>query len=54
MENTFCQICSHENNQLSQVLQDYEKKAKKGQTATKESSKLKKILRERDKEVKKI
>ena len=33
---------------------DYEKKAKKGQTATKESSKLKKILRDRDKEVKKI
>ena len=39
---------------MQQHLQEYEKKAKKGQNATKESSKLKRVLREREKEVKKM
>ena len=36
------------------MLTEYEKKAKKGATASKESSKLKRVLRDREKEVKKI
>jgi septal ring factor EnvC (AmiA/AmiB activator) len=43
-----------ENRQLAQIAVDFEKRQKKASAATKEASKLKKSIKDKEKEIKKI
>jgi hypothetical protein len=36
------------------IIQDYEKRAKKGLTATKDAGKIRKVIKEREREIKKL